>query len=439
MIFFYYISFPVSHLGVIFISVNNRYLCTSVGLEIYKSMNKKLLLDIEKGSKNAQIKKRILNYYIENGDATIADLSRELDLSVPTTTKIINEMTDDGFVIDYGKMETSGGRRPFIYGLNPTSGYFVGVDIRRTSLNIGLINFKGEVMELRMNVPYVFENTPAALDELCRIVSVFISGQSDKSDNILNITVNFSGRVNSETGYCYSAFYFEERPLSEILSDRLGYRVSVENDTRAMAFGELMCGIGREEKNVIFVNISWGVGIGIIIDGKIYYGESGYSGEFGHISVFDNEILCHCGKKGCLETEASGSAIYRIFMERYKRGENSILSKDLNKGKNILLDDIIDAANKDDILSIEIIEEVGDKIGKYIAGLINIFNPGILVIGGSLAATGDYIVLPVKSAIRKYSLNLVNKDSRIVISKLKEKAGVIGACMLARKRLLELT
>lgn len=294
-------------------------------------------------------------------------------------------------------------------------------------------------MELRMNVPYLFENTPAALDELCSIVSSFISEQGKKSDNILNITINFSGRVNSETGYCYSAFYFEERPLSEILSDRLGYMVSVENDTRAMTFGEFMCGIAREERNIIFVNISWGVGIGIIIDGKVYYGESGYSGEFGHVSVFDNEILCHCGKKGCLETEASGSAVYRIFMERYKNGENSILSKELDKGKTINLGEIINAVNNEDILSIEIIEEVGDKIGKYIAGLINIFNPGMLVIGGSLAATGDYIALPIKSAIRKYSLNLVNKDSRIVISKLKEKAGVIGACMLARKKLLELS
>lgn len=294
-------------------------------------------------------------------------------------------------------------------------------------------------MELRMNVPYLFENTPAALDELCSIVSSFIAEQGKKSDNILNITINFSGRVNSETGYCYSAFYFEERPLSEILSDRLGYMVSVENDTRAMTFGEFMCGIAREERNIIFVNISWGVGIGIIIDGKVYYGESGYSGEFGHVSVFDNEILCHCGKKGCLETEASGSAVYRIFMERYKNGENSILSKELDKGKTINLGEIINAVNNEDILSIEIIEEVGDKIGKYIAGLINIFNPGMLVIGGSLAATGDYIALPIKSAIRKYSLNLVNKDSRIVISKLKEKAGVIGACMLARKKLLELS
>ena len=149
--------------------------------------------------------------------------------------------------------------------------------------------------------------------------------------------------------------------------------------------------------------------------------------------------MCHCGKKGCLETEASGSAVYRIFMERYKNGENSILSKELDKGKTINLGEIINAVNNEDILSIEIIEEVGDKIGKYIAGLINIFNPGMLVIGGSLAATGDYIALPIKSAIRKYSLNLVNKDSRIVISKLKEKAGVIGACMLARKKLLELS
>lgn len=205
-----------------------------------------------------------------------------------------------------------------------------------------------------------------------------------------------------------------------------------------MTYGEYLQGCVKGEKNIIFVNASWGLGIGIIIDGKIYTGKSGFSGEFGHINAFDNEILCHCGKKGCLETEASGSALHRILTERIKNGEGSILSDRIDiKETPLTLDEIIAAVNKEDLLCIEIVEEIGQKLGKQIAGLINLFNPELVIIGGTMSTTGDYITQPIKTAVRKYSLNLVNKDSVIMASKLKDKAGVVGACMLARSRMFE--
>lgn len=401
-------------------------------------MAQALLKEIEVGSKNALLKKRIITHYIYNGSSTITDLAKELDLSVPTVTKFISEMCEEGYINDYGKLETSGGRHPSIYGLNPESGYFIGVDIKKFSINIGLINFKGDLLELNMNTPYEFENTQEALEELCSMIKAFINKIEANADKIMNICINISGRVNPESGYSFSMFNFSERPLAEVLTEKIGFPVCIDNDTRAMTYGEYMKGCVTGEKNIIFVNISWGLGIGIIIDGKIYTGKSGFSGEFGHVNAFDNEIICHCGKKGCLETEASGSAFQRIFLERIKNGETSILSKKLKeKNKPLTLDDLIEAACKEDLLCIEIIEEIGQKLGKQIAGLINIFNPELVIIGGTLSLTGDYITQPIKTAIRKYSLNLVNKDSVIATSKLKDKAGIIGACMLARSRMFE--
>ena len=277
-------------------------------------MRQQLLKEIELGSKSALVKKRIITHYIYNGSSTITDLSKELDLSIPTVTKFISEMCEDGYINDYGKLETSGGRHPSLYGLNPESGYFIGVDIKKFAVNIGLINFKGDMMELKMNIPYKFENTPEAMEELCRLISSFIKKTKVNTEKILNININISGRVNPESGYSFSQFNFSERPLAEVLTDKIGCQVCIDNDTRAMTYGEYLQGCVKGEKNIIFVNISWGLGIGIIIDGKIYTGKSGFSGEFGHINVFDNEILCHCGKKGCLETEASGSAIYRLSL-----------------------------------------------------------------------------------------------------------------------------
>ena len=115
-------------------------------------MKQELLKEIEMGSKNALLKKKIITHYIYNGSSTITDLSKELDLSVPTVTKFISEMCDDGYINDYGKLETSGGRHPSLYGLNPKSGYFIGVDIKKFAINIGLINFKGDMVELKMNI-----------------------------------------------------------------------------------------------------------------------------------------------------------------------------------------------------------------------------------------------------------------------------------------------
>lgn len=401
-------------------------------------MKQHLLKEIEIGTKNALQKKRIITHYIYNGSSTITDLAKEMDLSVPTVTKFITEMCEEGYINDYGKLETSGGRHPSLYGLNPESGYFIGVDIKQFAINIGLINFKGDMVELKMNIPYKFENTPEGLETLCKLVSSFIKKLSIDTEKILNININISGRVNPESGYSFSQFNFEERPLAEILTERIGYKVTIDNDTRAMTYGEYLKGCVKGEKDVIFVNVSWGLGIGIIIDGKIYTGKSGFSGEFGHTNVFDNEIICHCGKKGCLETEASGSALHRILFERIRNGESSILSERIAmKNSVVTLDEIIAAVVKEDVLCIEIVEEIGQKLGKQIAGLINIFNPELVIIGGTLSVAGDYLTQPIKTAVRKFSLNLVNKDSSIQTSKLRDRAGIVGACMLARSRMFE--
>ena len=398
-------------------------------------MVKNFFLKNDKGLKNIIIKRDIINHFISAGNDTIAELSKELELSVPTVTKFITELKEQGLIDEFGKVHTPGGRHPIVYGLNPSSAYFVGVDMTRHHLNLALMDFTGNIVDHQMGIPYTYENTPESLDMLCSHIQDFINKTGEYKKKIYNINLNIPGRVNPESGYSYSSFYFNEIPLAETLTKRLNYNVGIDNDTRAMAYGEYMKGAVEGEKDVIFVNISWGLGIGIIIDGKPYYGKSGFSGEFGHFPIFDNEILCHCGKKGCLETEASGSAIHRTIMERIAKGESTVLTEMVKDLEKLTLTDIIRATNMEDPLCIEIGEEVGYTVGKYIAGLINIFNPELVVIGGQVAETEGFIMLPIRSSIRKYSLNLVNKDSRIVTTKLKKKAGIIGACMVARSRL----
>ena len=398
----------------------------------------RLIEGLGNGTKNMLTQKRILTYLMHNHSSTIPDLAKDIDLSIPTVTKFVMELVEEGYIINYGKQETSEGRPPNLYGLNPDSAYMVGVDIKSFCLNIGLMNFTGDRVDIQMGTECHLDNTLESLDVLIHHISTFIEKHKNVREKILQVGVNISGRVNPEEGYSFSMFNFEERPLAEILTEKIGIPVSIDNDTRAMTYGEMVKGLVKGEKNIIFINLSWGLGAGLIINGDIFTGKSGFSGEFGHFNVFDNEILCHCGKRGCLETEVSGAALHRKLIQCVQDGKQSILSKRILHGDAPLtLDEIISATNREDLLCIELVEEIGQKLGRYLAGLINLLNPELVIIGGVLAQTGDYILQPIKSAVRKYSLNLVNKDSVITLSKLLDKAGVIGACMLSRRSMFE--
>lgn len=399
-------------------------------------MNGTFLSNID--GKNAILKKQIIALCINEGDYSIADLSKELNTSIPTITKLVGELIEEGFLVDMGKQGTNGGRRPSIYGLNPSAGYFVGTEVRRRSISIAVTNFKGQLLEYQEEVPFTLMNSEASFKELCSYILDMLGKVDIAPEDVLAYGFNLSGRVNNETGYCFSYFIGEDRPIASFLEDELKRPVYVENDSRAMTYGEYICGVANDEDDMLFINVSWGLGMGMVSDGKLSYGKSGFSGEIGHFPLLDNDQICHCGKTGCLETGASGSAIHRIFMEKLAEGRASLLSDKHSEGKEITLDDILNAVNEEDVLAIEVVEDIGSVLGRAIAGLINIFNPELVVIGGIVSKVKEYLLLPIKSAIQKHSLNMVNKDTTIKFSKLGEKAGPIGACMLSRSKLLGL-
>lgn len=388
--------------------------------------------------KNFELKKRIIGYFATVGNATIPDLAKEINLSVPKVTTLLNELTSEGLARDYGKLDSTGGRRPSLYGLSSESGFFLGVEVKRTHINIGLLDFKENLLKFIEKIPYQLRNTQESLDQLCDIIHTTINELPVPKIKILGLGLNLTGRVNNATGYSYSFFHFHEEPLSRIIETSVGIKTYIENDSRAMAYGEFSSDVVSEEKNVLFINFDQGIGLGILIDGQLYYGKSGYAGEFGHIPIFENDTLCHCGKKGCLETEASGHALVTRFRQKVAEGlSSSILSK-VAAPEEITLEHIIEAALNDDTLAIELIGETSEKLGRGIALLINLYNPELIILGGALAATGDYVILPMKSSIKKYSLSILNNDTRLKLSRLKEKAGVIGACLLVRNRIISI-
>ena len=386
--------------------------------------------------KNKILKGLIFKFLDQTESASINEISKEINISVPKTTSLITELIEEGLISDYGKFESTGGRKANLYGLIGDAGFILGVDVKKYYINIGLLNFKKQLINQKSRITFKLDNTAESLNQLIQIIQNFIKEVGIKKDKILSLGINLSGRINHTKGYSYTFFHFQEEPLSEIIQEKIGIKTYLENDSRAMAFGEFCNGEVNTEKNVVFVNLDYGIGLGILIDGKVYYGKSGFSGEFGHIPFFNNEIICHCGKKGCLETEASGNALLRKFKEKIKLGSTSSVLKKNKKVEDISLTDLILAAQNEDVLIIELLAELGENLGKGLAVLINVFNPELIIIGGTLSETGEYLKLPIKSSINKYSLSLVNADTELKLSKLGEKAGIIGACLLAKNKAL---
>ena len=390
-----------------------------------------------KEGKNTQLKKKILSLCVEDGKYSIAELSKHTGTSVPTVTKLINELIEEGFLVDLGKLGTSGGRRPSIYGLNPTAGYFIGVDVGPHAASIAVTDFKGELISYKEDTPFQMEAREENYHRIADSIRRFFLQNNLDWSKALGCGVSFTGRVNPSTGYSYSYSFDEKVPVDKILSDDLGFPVYIENDSRAMTYGEYLSN-KKNEQNMLFVNISWGLGMGMVLNKKLFYGKSGFSGEVGHFPFFENDIICRCGKVGCLETGVSGSALYRMVQERLKEGRASSLSEKYKKDGKISLDDILQAVSEEDVLAIEVVEEIGSSLGRVLAGLINIFNPEVVVIGGRLAVGGDYLMLPIRSTVRRLAQNYVAKDTTITFTKLGRKAGPVGDCLIARSKMLDI-
>ena len=400
-------------------------------------MRDELLKHIRNINKKSSVQGRILEQFVSQGTYTIPEMSKAVGVSLPTATSAINELIKAGLVREVGKKDISSGRIPMAYDLVPTAGYFVGVNPEMDCLALAASDFCGNLITEKVRVPYTYENTPENLEQMAKIINDFIATLPFAKEEILQICVNIAERVNPFEGNAYNMFTFLEESLTSKLTKLIQIPVCIENDTRSMTFAEFIKGRSKGLKNVIFANVCWGLAIGIIIDGKLYYGKSGYSGEFGHMTAYNNNIICHCGKIGCIETEVSGRALKRKLTEKISNGKTSILSdKVLNQKKELTLQDLLDAIDKEDVLSLATLQNIADELGKQLAGVINIFNPEMLVIGGEMSATGDYLTLPARMGIKKFSLNIVNEDSQIVTSSLKGLAGITGACLMARHRLL---
>lgn len=377
---------------------------------------------------------QILSLLARQDGSTIPQVASALGISIGTATKYILSLVEDGVLEDLGKTGSVSGRRPHQYGLRADAGWFLGLDISDRYVNVGIMDFRGQMAETWRLDDYIL-SVPGSFDRVCAILQRTVEKATESGRRITGCCVAIPGRVDFRTEDSYSNFHSPGQTLTARLREQVGIPICLYNDSQAMTLGEYLKGAGAGTRNMLLVNVNWGLGMGIVIDGQVYRGKAGFAGELGHVYGFDNQIICRCGKRGCIETEVSGQALQRQLTQRIRGGETSILTpRVLSSEKPLLLREIMDAVAQEDVLCIDAIEQIGLRLGEKVSGLINIFNPERVVVSGELAMTGDYLLNPMRMSVNKHSLLLVSQETDICRASLGMDAGITGACLVARNR-----
>jgi glucokinase-like ROK family protein len=253
----------------------------------------------------------------------------------------------------------------------------------------------------------------------------------------LGIGIEMPGLVDSKTG-TNKTYLVSDIPVAELFREKFGIEVLIENDAKTRAFAEFRFGLACSKRNVLVIDLDWGIGLGIIINGKLYKGSNGFAGELGHLPMVENGIQCKCGKQGCLETIASGTAVVRLAREGMKAGRSSFLGQLVNGDpENIDISKVIQAATMGDQYSISILSNVGYWLGKGLAYLIQIFNPELIILGGPVSEASKFILPPIQQSIQIFCNPELSNGIEIRVSELGSQAGIQGVAALLLEHILD--
>jgi glucokinase-like ROK family protein len=272
---------------------------------------------------------------------------------------------------------------------------------------------------------------PGLIKSLVDFLKDYISHSDIPQDQILGVGIGMPGFVNAELGLNHTFFKLKGSvSLRDHLSKELALPVMIDNDSSLVALAELRFGAGKAASDLLVVNIGWGIGLGMVINGSLFRGHSGYAGEFSHIPISLNNKICSCGKRGCLEVDTSLLVLVEKAKAEMTKGVSSRLQDLFADDRKSAGDHFLDAAKAGDPLAVSILSEAGLLIGKGIATLIHIMNPQVIVLGGRGAIAGKILMAPVQQAINEFCIPMLAEQTTISVSELGIKSELLGAAIL---------
>ncbi len=368
--------------------------------------------------------------YLED-NLSCVDLSIRIHKSFPVTAKLIEELTEDDLVVETGLAPSTGGRRAVSYSIQKDRLYLVSVAMDQFVTKIAIMNMQNEFV---LPVEKIFLPLPgnhsAPVILLENIVKVIETCGISK-EKLVGIGIGMPGFIDVKKGVNYSYLQLpDNKSIIKFISEKTGLPVYIDNDSSLVALAELYFGHNRGEKNAMVVNIGWGIGLGMILNGQLFRGQEGFAGEFSHIPLFLNEKSCWCGKEGCLETETSLLLIIEKAKEGIQSGRSSKLSLlpavDLESAYN----SITRAIKEGDQFAIELFSKAAYNIGKGVAVLIHILNPKKIILSGRGSSAGQILLAPIQQALNEHCIQRLYQNAGIEVSTLGINAELIGAAAL---------
>ena len=375
----------------------------------------------------------VLKVIRDNGSLSRAEIAKLTGLTPASVTNITKILIEDKILVEGKIGESSGGRPPIILELNPNARYVIGVCIGVGIIEVVITNLSAMVI-IKKSIKIEEErfNHDLVFNKLVNLINEVIKDSEIDKEKILGVGVALHGIVNARSGISiYAAYYgWENVDIKSELEEALGLTVYVDNDVRAMALGESWFGVTSDIANFIILNISNGIGAGIIINNKPYYGVDFSAGEIGHIVVEPDGDKCNCGNYGCLETVASNNNITKKAIKLIKQGVNSSLKIKHEDINNLTIEDICIAARNGDELSITMLKEAARYIGIGITNLINILNPTAIVVVGEIFENTTHAIETLNEIVKNRGLKLSSENVKIIKSLLGRDVAVVGATTL---------
>lgn len=387
--------------------------------ELLKEINRSLVFDILKSARSI----------------SRPELAQKTGLSRATIAILIDELLETGLVQELGLGNSSGGRPPVILKFNPDAAYALGACMHEYDWTLVITDLDARVRH-KLKV-HMRNSTPIAAIETLREGIERIVVQVDEEKLLPAIGLGTAGLVDINSGIIKLAadIGWVDVPFRDMVMESLGWKAYIANRSKVGALAEFWYGNKKGVKDLIYVSIGTGVAAGIIHQGKLYIGTNSSAGELGHLTVLPDGPICPCGNRGCLQQLVSEDAIAYRARERLRRDESSLLHGIAgNHPELITAQEVFQAAEKGDILSLDTLEEVASYLGIALAGLINLFNPELILLGGPVGEASQILVDMIKEKVRHRAMAYPLSAVQILRSSLGSDAGAIGASVLVLQR-----
>ena len=369
-----------------------------------------------------------------------AELAVKTGLNKATVSSIVRGLLEHGWVKELGaNSEPAEVGRPGInLAPDPDAGYFIGAEINVDFISIIITNFAVEVVSRRFESSGMLKDQQAGLDRFLFLLAESEQQVRRNGHDLFGIGIGVPGLVDVSSGRLLFApnLNWRDVPLRDLVQAQIDTPVFVMNEANQAALGELFFGAGRDSDFMLYVSAGIGIGGGIISNGRLVEGATGFAGEVGHMTVVRDGLPCNCGNHGCWETEAGLRALCRRIEEQVSSGCSSLLQEAGGDFNQLDISQVVQAAQRGDEVALRALTETAEWLGIGMAGLVNVLNPQRVVFGGPLSLAHEFILPAIRATVNQRAWDWTHDQAEIVLANHGRDAAVFGGVASIYRELL---